>query len=110
MVEFTVKCEFTDVFGDDEKPTGERELWVQWTPKSGDPNDTLEFVFLMETIIGKEFDSGMMMQAPFTRDWHLPIPNDDAPLEDTGLTGMEQAMIKHTLDPDNNPNPWDEDE
>ena len=90
--------------------TGERELEVNWTPQSGDPTDVTDLLFLMEHLIGKEWDSGMMMQPPFTRDWIIPLPNDDRPLEDTGLSGWEKAVINHSLDPNNYPDPDLEDE
>ena len=107
--EFTVTMEYWEMKDENGKDTGERELWVQWTPQSGDPKDTSEYLFLLESLIGKDFDSGMMMQPPFTRDWCIPLPNDDTPLKDTGITGREKATINHLLDPDNHPDPDPED-
>ena len=109
MAKFTVEMKYWDIIGENDEKTGERELWVQWTPQSGDPKDTIEFLFLLESLIGKSFDSGMMMQSPFTRDWQIAIPDDDSPILDTGITGMEKAAINHTLDPDNYPDPHSED-
>ena len=109
MVKFTVEIRYWDMKDENGEDTGERELWVQWTPQSGDPKDTSEFLFLLENLIGKDLDSGMLMQSPFTRDWQIAIPDDDSPILDTEIAEMEKAAINHTLDPDNYPDPHSED-